>query len=142
MSQNLRTRIAPLRAYRKTIKFRLLFHSIRSPKVPQNIIQPQPYQNPNLTPGWILKEPNWPFFGTKHPGGCTIRSSGLNFLCQMLPGVLISAIHSFCRFKLRVWLFSSPNHEYSFSLFSPSSLSFSMAKTLDFLSTHPLNLSI
>ena len=49
---NLESGVAPLRAYRKIIEFRLLFHSIRSPKVPQNPIQPQPYPKSVLVSGW------------------------------------------------------------------------------------------
>ena len=65
---NLETRVAPLRAYRKTIQFRLLFYFIRSPETPQKLIQPQPLHL--FQPGvrldfWAVFEP---FSGTNRSG--------------------------------------------------------------------------
>ena len=52
--RNLETGVAPLRAYQKTIQFRLKFRLIRSPETPQKPIQPEEGQNSVLVSGWIF----------------------------------------------------------------------------------------
>ena len=83
--RNFESGVAPLRAYRKTIQFRLLFHSIRSPKTPQNSFQPEHHQYSNLTPGW------------------SIRPSGFVSLAQIVTLVIISTLGCVLGCFIRDW---------------------------------------
>ena len=73
---NFESGVAPLRAYRKTIQFRLLFHSIRSPKTPQKSIQPQLGSKSVLVSDWNFMQFWTPLSGTNRSGALTIRPSG------------------------------------------------------------------
>ena len=61
--------VTPLRAYRKTIRFRLKFRLIRSPKTPRKAFQPEPLQKSVLASGWILDCPETLLSGTNRSGG-------------------------------------------------------------------------
>ena len=116
------TRVAPLRAYRKTIQFRLLFRLIRSPEVPQNSFQPDTlflFQSG-------IRLDFWRNFGTLHwnqPLGRSTQTAraDLFFLYQFEPRVLIWLVHSFAAYKLWVVSLFAPK-PWSLSLSSfPSS---------------------
>ena len=111
-------------------------------KPPKNHSNRSPKLQTNLTSGWNLTEPKICLLEPSARAELTIRSSGFIFLGQIWTRVLISMVHFFAAFKLRVVLFSTPNPWFSLSLISLFFSFTSIAKTLVFLSTQTLNLLI
>ena len=139
---NLETRVAPLRAYRKTIQFRLLFRSIRSPEVPQNPFQSDTQKS---VPTWLRLD-----FWRKTKFALGNRALGWNWqsarvdlkIWGSLPSVILYTLGSFACCFIREFA-ASLQTRFSLSLSSfTSSSPLLHSKTLENLHLPHLNLSI
>ena len=99
--RSLETRVAPLRAYWKTIQFRLKFRLIRSPETPWKPIQPDtkiPFQPGIRLDFWL---PKTLLSGTNRSGGFHKPPERIFLMDSILTSVLISALGSVLLYHIR-----------------------------------------
>ena len=140
--RNLETRVAPLRAYRKTIQFRLKFRLIRSPKTPQNPFQPDTLVS---IPTWLRLDfwRNLKFALGNQALGRNWQSARADLkIAGWLPRVILSTLGSFFCCFIRDFA-ASLQTRFSLSLSSfTSSSPLLHSQTLENLHLSHLNLPI